>query len=63
MEWLLGVVEQYGYTAALVCFIIWDSRNREGRYISIIEKQAKSQEAIKRDIEFIKVYMRDGGEK
>ncbi|ADU30377.1 BhlA/UviB family holin-like peptide [Evansella cellulosilytica] len=57
MEWLLQIINEYGFTVALVCYVIWDSRQREGRfierenkYISIIE----SVKEIKNDVEDIK---------
>lgn len=32
----MKIAEQYGLFVALSVYVIWDSRQREGRYISII---------------------------
>lgn len=36
MELLLQVAKEYGLFVALVVYVIWDSRQRENRYIAII---------------------------
>lgn len=36
MELLLQVAKEYGLFVALVVYVIWDSRQRESRYIAII---------------------------
>lgn len=35
-EILLQILKEYGLFAGLVAFVIWDSRQREQRYITII---------------------------
>jgi Flp pilus assembly pilin Flp len=37
MDWLLQVAKEYGLFAALVCYVIWDSRQREHKYIAVIQ--------------------------
>lgn len=37
MDWLSQVAQDYGLFVALVVYVIWDSRQREVRYISIID--------------------------
>lgn len=37
MDWLSQVAQEYGLFVALVVYVIWDSRQREVRYISIID--------------------------
>lgn len=36
MELLLQVAKEYGLFVALVVYVVWDSRQREGKYITII---------------------------
>lgn len=36
MELLFQVAKEYGLFVALVMYVIWDSRQRESRYITII---------------------------
>jgi len=36
VELLLQVAKEYGLFVALVVYVIWDSRQREGKYIAII---------------------------
>jgi ParB-like chromosome segregation protein Spo0J len=54
MEWLLEVAKEYGVTVALVAYVLWDSRGREQRYISIIDKLSDSFQEMKKDLEQIK---------
>jgi hypothetical protein len=65
---LTGIAKEHGLFVAAVCFIIWDSRTRELRYISIIDKLTKSYETIRKDVSVIKLYLgikkpedKDGG--
>jgi hypothetical protein len=37
VEWLLGVAREYGAFVALVAWVLYDSRQREQRYLSVIE--------------------------
>lgn len=54
MEWLFEVAKNYGLFVALVCYVLWDGRNRESRYLSIIDKLSDSFQALKNDVEAIK---------
>lgn len=36
MDWLFEIGRQYGVTAMIVAFMIWDGRSREQKYIAII---------------------------
>lgn len=61
MEQLITVASEYGLFVALVVYVIWDSRNRENRYverekefISIIDKLGDNYNNIKVDVEKIK---------
>ncbi|WP_274598823.1 hypothetical protein AWH56_26845 [Anaerobacillus isosaccharinicus] len=38
MEWLSTIAEQYGLFVVAVVYIIWDGREREGKYIKVIDK-------------------------
>jgi cyanophycinase-like exopeptidase len=63
MEWLLKIAEQYGLFVTLVVYVIWDSRNREGRYLNTIDGLSqnlgivgdiqKDVDEIKEDIKII----------
>lgn len=54
MEWLVKIAEQYGLFVAAVVYIIWDSRQREGKYIMVIDKFGDSFKKIESDVEKIK---------
>jgi hypothetical protein len=65
MEVISKIAEQYGLFVALVVYVIWDSRQREANYVSIINKlsdKLKIVDFIKSDVEEmkedIKEYMR-----
>jgi hypothetical protein len=53
-EVFFKIAKEYGPLAALVVYVIWDSRMREKRYISIIETLSESFQEIKNDVELIK---------
>lgn len=42
MEWLSAVAEQYGLFVALVVYVIYDSKQRETRYINTIDGLSQS---------------------
>lgn len=48
------LIEKYGLFTALVCYVLYDSRNREQRYISVIDKLSDAFTDIKNDVEHIK---------
>jgi hypothetical protein len=54
MDILMKIAEQYGLFVVAVVYIIWDSRQREARYIEVIEKLSDSFDQIKSDVELIK---------
>lgn len=37
MDWLLQIAKQYGPFTALVAYVLWDSRQREVKYLAIIK--------------------------
>lgn len=37
MEWLLQVSKEYGPFVALVAYVLWDSRQREHKYLAVIQ--------------------------
>jgi Flp pilus assembly pilin Flp len=37
MEWLMDIGKEYGLFAMLVAYVIWDSRQREHKYLAIIK--------------------------
>lgn len=49
-----SLIEKYGLFTALVVWVLWDSRNREARYINVIDKLSESFHEIKNDVEHIK---------
>jgi hypothetical protein len=60
VEWLLEIAKEYGLFVCLVSYVLYDSRQREGRYIIREEKYIKIIESIKgvkKDIEDIKVHL------
>jgi hypothetical protein len=54
MEWLANVAKEYGLFVALVTYVLWDSRQREQKYINVIEKLSDSFREIKADVTVIK---------
>ena len=54
MDWIMQIAKEYGLFVALVAYVIWDSRERELRYLSIIDGLSKSFEVLKRDVGIIK---------
>jgi len=49
-----GLIEKYGLFTTLVVWVLYDSRNRESRYISVIDKLSEAFQEIKHDVETIK---------
>lgn len=37
MEWITQVAKEYGLFVALVCYVLWSNRERELKYISVIQ--------------------------
>lgn len=37
MDWLFQIGKEYGLFAMLVAYVIWDSRQREHKYLAIIK--------------------------
>lgn len=62
MDWLIEIAKQYGLFAALVAYVLWDARHRELRYISIIDRLAKSFSDLKKDVEQIRKLIEKKGE-
>ncbi len=61
MEWITAVAEQYGLFVALVVYVIWDSRQRETRYINTIDGLSQSLGIvgeIQKDVDEIKEGMK-----
>ncbi|WNF35256.1 hypothetical protein RJD24_12350 [Bacillaceae bacterium IKA-2] len=54
MEWLSTVAEEYGLFVVAVIYIIWDSRQREDKYIKVIDKFGDSYKQIESDVKKIK---------
>lgn len=57
MEWITGVAEQYGLFVALVVYVIYDSKQRETRYINTIDGLSQSLGIvgeIQKDVDEIK---------
>lgn len=57
MEWITAVAEQYGLFVALVVYVIYDSRQRETRYINTIDGLSQSLGIvgeIQKDVDEIK---------
>lgn len=59
MEWLVQVAKEYGLFVALVVYNLWDSRQREFKYISVIDKLSENYKEIKADVQLIKNRMED----
>lgn len=57
MDWLIQIAKEYGLFVALVVYVIWENRNRELRYISIIDKLSKSFTELKKDVAEIKAWL------
>lgn len=55
--WFMDLLKQYGPFITLVAYVLWDGRNREQRYIGIIDKLADNISEIKKDIATIKTKM------
>lgn len=60
MDFITQVADKYGLTVALVAFVIWDGRNRELRYLAIIDKLSDSFQELKRDFQEFKNYFKKG---
>jgi len=61
MEWLTSIAEQYGLFVALVVYVIYDSKQRETRYINTIDSLAENFNivtVIKNDVDEIKADMK-----
>lgn len=61
MEWLTTVAEQYGLFVALVVYVIYDSKQRETRYINTIDGLSQSLGIvgeIQKDVDEIKEGMK-----
>lgn len=61
MEWLTAVAEQYGLFVALVVYVIYDSKQRETRYINTIDGLSQSLGIvgeIQKDVDEIKEGMK-----
>lgn len=58
MDWLFKIAKEYGLFVTLVCYVLWDSRGREARYISIIDELSqqigKKLVIVEKDISEIK---------
>ena len=57
MDWILNVAKDYGLFVALVVYVLYDSRQRENRYIVREQKYIaiiESIKGIKKDIQEIK---------
>lgn len=50
MDWLMQVGKEYGLFVMLVAYVLWDGRQRELRYISIIDKLSDAFEELKHDV-------------
>lgn len=37
MEWLTQIVKEYGLFAGLVAYVLYDSRQREHKYLAVIQ--------------------------
>lgn len=37
MDWLLALAKEYGLFVALVAWVLWTNRERENRYIMVIQ--------------------------
>lgn len=37
MDWLAQIAKEYGLFVALVVYVLWETRQREIKYLSIIE--------------------------
>lgn len=57
MDWLTQIAKEYGLFVALVVYVLWEGRNRELRYISIIDKLSKSFTELKKDVEQIRKWL------
>lgn len=47
MDWLIAITKEYGLFVALVVYVIWDSREREKKYIEREQKYISIIETIK----------------
>lgn len=47
MDWLIAITKEYGLFVALVVYVIWDSREREKKYIDREQKYIAIIETIK----------------
>lgn len=57
MDWLVTLAKEYSLFVALVAYVLYDSRQRENRYILREQKYIKiigSIESIKKDLQDIK---------
>jgi hypothetical protein len=37
LEWLLEIAKEYGFSVTLVVYVLWSNREREMKYISVIQ--------------------------
>lgn len=37
MDWLINIAKEYGLFVALVVYVLWDSRQRELKYLVVIQ--------------------------
>lgn len=37
MDWILQIAKDYGLFVALVAYVLWTNRERENRYIQVIQ--------------------------
>jgi hypothetical protein len=57
VDWLITLAKEYSLFVALVAYVLYDSRQRENRYILREQKYIKiigSIESIKKDLQDIK---------
>lgn len=56
MEWLQQIAKEYGLFTALVAYVLWDSRQREIRYIKVIDTLS---DEIKKDLGVLKLKLEE----
>lgn len=57
MEWIAEIAKEYGLFVALVVYVIWDTRQREQRYIGIIDSLSANYTEIKSDVRDIREHL------
>lgn len=60
MDIFMPIIEKYGLFVALVCFVIWDNRQRETKYQAqqsefIKENRKREQKYIEREERYISI--------